>query len=139
GLSIRIAKAVNRVLNRCGKVFGDRYHARALKTPRETRFALRYVLLNIKKHLAQAGKAGAERDRISGAQPSSGRTSQRRASRGSGDRPSQRHASERDASQLRASPRLATPRLATPRHASQLFRFGAANFATAFFATSFTA
>jgi REP element-mobilizing transposase RayT len=51
GLSIRVAKAVNRRLQRHGKVFGDRYHARALQTPRETRAALGYVLNNAKKHL----------------------------------------------------------------------------------------
>ena len=50
GLSIRVAKAVNRRLGRRGSVFADRYHARALKTPREARFALRYVLLNARKH-----------------------------------------------------------------------------------------
>jgi REP element-mobilizing transposase RayT len=50
GLSIRVAKAVNRRLGRHGSVFRDRYHARALKTPREARFALRYVLLNARKH-----------------------------------------------------------------------------------------
>ena len=38
GLSIRVAKAVNRRLGRRGAVFADRYHARALKTPREARF-----------------------------------------------------------------------------------------------------
>jgi hypothetical protein len=51
GLSIRVAKAVNGRLRRSGKVFADRYHARALRTPRETKIALRYVLLNAKKHL----------------------------------------------------------------------------------------
>jgi REP element-mobilizing transposase RayT len=50
GLSIRVAKAVNRRLRRRGRVFGDRYHARILKTPREARSALRYVLLNGRKH-----------------------------------------------------------------------------------------
>jgi REP element-mobilizing transposase RayT len=50
GLAIRVAKAVNRRLQRRGKVFSDRYHARALKSPRETRWALRYVLLNARKH-----------------------------------------------------------------------------------------
>src|SRR6185436_18859631 len=50
GLSIRIARAVNRQLERKGRLFADRYHARALKTPREVRFALRYVLLNVRKH-----------------------------------------------------------------------------------------
>jgi REP element-mobilizing transposase RayT len=50
GLSIRVARAVNRQLQRKGRFFADRYHARALKTPREVRFALRYVLLNARKH-----------------------------------------------------------------------------------------
>ncbi|HEU4576616.1 MAG TPA: transposase [Polyangiaceae bacterium] len=50
GLSIRVARAVNGALSRAGKVFGDRYHARALTTPRATYFALRYVLLNGRKH-----------------------------------------------------------------------------------------
>jgi len=50
GLSIRVARAVNRRLQRTGRLFADRYHARALKTPREVRFALRYVLLNVRKH-----------------------------------------------------------------------------------------
>ena len=35
GLAIRLALAVNRVLGRKGKVVGDRYHVRALTTPRE--------------------------------------------------------------------------------------------------------
>jgi len=50
GLSVRLARAVNRTLSRRGRVFADRYHARALKTPRAAHFALRYVLLNARKH-----------------------------------------------------------------------------------------
>ena len=50
GLAIRLARAINRRLQRHGKVFTDRYHARALKTPRAARWALRYVLLNVRKH-----------------------------------------------------------------------------------------
>ena len=50
GLGIRIAKAVNRVLARTGRVWSDRYHCRALRTPRETRNGLVYVLLNGRKH-----------------------------------------------------------------------------------------
>jgi REP element-mobilizing transposase RayT len=50
GLSVRLARAINRRLRRHGKVFADRYHARALKTPRAVRWALRYVLLNVRKH-----------------------------------------------------------------------------------------
>lgn len=50
GLAVRLAKAVNRLLGRHGAVWGDRYHARALPTPREVRHALAYVLLNARKH-----------------------------------------------------------------------------------------
>jgi REP element-mobilizing transposase RayT len=50
GLSVRLARAINRRLQRRGKVFMDRYHARALKTPRAAHWALRYVLLNARKH-----------------------------------------------------------------------------------------
>jgi hypothetical protein len=50
GLSIRVARAVNRHLARKGRLFADRYHARALTTPRAVKFALRYVLLNARKH-----------------------------------------------------------------------------------------
>jgi len=34
GLVIRTARAINRALDRTGPVWGDRYHARALPTPR---------------------------------------------------------------------------------------------------------
>jgi REP element-mobilizing transposase RayT len=54
GLAIRVAKAVNRVLGRRGRVWGDRYHARMLKTPREVRNALVYVLGNWRKHVPGA-------------------------------------------------------------------------------------
>jgi REP element-mobilizing transposase RayT len=53
GLAIRIAKALNRLWRRRGTVFADRYHDRILKTPREVRNALCYVLANGKKHAAQ--------------------------------------------------------------------------------------
>ena len=51
GISVRIARAVNRALGRCGPVWGDRYHTRALPTPREVRHGLVYVLMNFRKHL----------------------------------------------------------------------------------------
>ena len=50
GLDVRLARGVNGVLGRRGRVLGDRYHARALRTPREVRSALAYVLLNWRKH-----------------------------------------------------------------------------------------
>ena len=57
GLAIRVAKAINRRLQRRGKVFADRYHARALRSPREVRHALRYVLLNAQRHGVGGGGA----------------------------------------------------------------------------------
>jgi len=54
GLAIRVAKAVNRVLARHGRVWGVRYHARLLRTPREVRNALVYVLNNFRKHFHAA-------------------------------------------------------------------------------------
>ncbi len=47
--------AINRVLQRKGHVFADRYHARGLGSPREVRNAIVYVLQNAKKHLSQRG------------------------------------------------------------------------------------
>ena len=54
GLTIRVARAVNRRLGRSGRVFADRYHAHALKTPREVKNALGYVLCNGRKHAGTA-------------------------------------------------------------------------------------
>ena len=56
GLAIRTAKRLNALMGRKGKVFADRYHSRALKTPTEVRAALLYVLANARKHLTQVGK-----------------------------------------------------------------------------------
>ena len=52
-LAARFARAVNRVLRRSGPVLRERYHLRVLKTPREVRNALRYVLLNARRHWAK--------------------------------------------------------------------------------------
>jgi putative transposase len=51
GLIIRVARAINRALGREGSVWNDRYHARALTTPREVRHGLVYVLMNFRKHV----------------------------------------------------------------------------------------
>jgi REP element-mobilizing transposase RayT len=53
GLLVRIARGLNRLWNRRGAVLDDHYHARALKTPREVRNALVYVLQNARKHGVQ--------------------------------------------------------------------------------------
>ncbi|MCE9577795.1 MAG: transposase [Deltaproteobacteria bacterium] len=53
GLAIRIARTTNRALVRRGRLFAERYHARALRTPREVRNALAYVLHNARGHAAE--------------------------------------------------------------------------------------
>jgi len=55
GLTVRVARAVNLQVERKGKLFADRYHARALKTPRACSLAIRYVLLNVRKHVGAPG------------------------------------------------------------------------------------
>jgi hypothetical protein len=47
------AFAVNRALGRTGKVLWDRYHHRVLKSPRQVRNAIAYVLLNARRHAAK--------------------------------------------------------------------------------------
>jgi REP element-mobilizing transposase RayT len=56
GLAVRLARGLNRVLDRSGTLFAERYHARELKSPREVRNVLRYVLLNGHHHAAQRGE-----------------------------------------------------------------------------------
>ncbi len=55
GLSIRLARRLNRQLGRSGKVLRDRYHSRVLKTPTEVRNVLAYVLCNFRRHSAERG------------------------------------------------------------------------------------
>jgi REP element-mobilizing transposase RayT len=50
GLAIRVARAVNRVLRRRGRVWDGRYHAHVLRSPRQVRNAFVYVLQNFRKH-----------------------------------------------------------------------------------------
>jgi REP element-mobilizing transposase RayT len=50
GLLVRIARGLNRAWRRHGSIFADHYHVRALRTPREVRNALVYVLHNARKH-----------------------------------------------------------------------------------------
>jgi len=54
GLAIRLTRAVNRALERRGSIWDDRYHARPLRTPREVRNAIAYVLHNFRKHQRHA-------------------------------------------------------------------------------------
>ena len=49
GLAVRVARGLNRLWRRAGAVFSDRFHARILRTPREVRNALVYVVQNARK------------------------------------------------------------------------------------------
>jgi len=70
-IAARLARAANRVFGRSGPVLADRCHVRVLRTPREARNAIAYVLLNARRHLAKQGKRVDPRPRIDPA--SSGR------------------------------------------------------------------
>ena len=53
GLTIRIARALNRLARRTGKVFADRFHAHVLRALREVKNAVNYVLENFRHHLRE--------------------------------------------------------------------------------------
>jgi REP element-mobilizing transposase RayT len=55
-LCTSLARRINTALGRKGKLFGDRYTARVLKTPLDARTALVYVLNNARRHAAQRGQ-----------------------------------------------------------------------------------
>ena len=55
GFAVRVAKGLNSLLGIRGRIWADRYHARALKTPREVRNVLVYVLCNRAKHGGRSG------------------------------------------------------------------------------------
>ncbi|MCP3917756.1 MAG: hypothetical protein GY711_19605 [bacterium] len=48
----RIVAGLNRLWNRTGGMFVDRYYDHVLRTAREVRHAIRYVLLNAQRHRA---------------------------------------------------------------------------------------
>jgi len=56
-IAARFSRAVNRVFQRAGAVLVDRCHVHVLKTPREVRNSIAYVLLNARRHLAKRGGA----------------------------------------------------------------------------------
>ena len=56
GLATRLARRLNALLERSGTLFAERYHARTLRTPKEVRHVLRYVLLNARDHAAERGE-----------------------------------------------------------------------------------
>ena len=65
GLAVRVAKNLNKRWGRRGTVFADRYHDRVLRSPREVRAALCYVLNNALHH----GLRFAKRSEARGAAP----------------------------------------------------------------------
>ena len=50
GLGVRIARSLNRMMERQGRVLADRYHAHILRTPTEVKHARAYLLTNAQKH-----------------------------------------------------------------------------------------
>jgi len=63
GLAVRIARGLNRMMGRKGKVFAERYHGHVLRTPSEVARAVAYVLGNFFVH---AGRRG---ERVDAARP----------------------------------------------------------------------
>jgi hypothetical protein len=55
GLGVRMARGINRLLGRSGRVIEDHYHAHALRSPAEVRNAVQYVLRNHEKHTGVRG------------------------------------------------------------------------------------
>ncbi len=57
---IRIARSVNVLVSRKGHFWADRWHGRALESPREVRGALVYVFGNFRKHARRAPGRGVD-------------------------------------------------------------------------------
>jgi putative transposase len=55
GIAVRIARPLNLLEKRRGTVFPDRFHSRALRSPREVSHVLRYVLRNNERHGGRPG------------------------------------------------------------------------------------
>jgi REP element-mobilizing transposase RayT len=56
GISIRVARRLNRLMGTKGKVIPIRYFMRVLRTPLQVKRALAYVLNNFRRHAAQWGE-----------------------------------------------------------------------------------
>jgi hypothetical protein len=55
GLGVRVARGLNRVLGRHGKVLDERYHGHILRTPTEVRHARAYLTGNAERHFGREG------------------------------------------------------------------------------------
>lgn len=62
GLTCRVARALNKLWRRRGRVFVQRFHDRVLRSLRQVRNALRYVLNNHLKHMEHASSGGTSSD-----------------------------------------------------------------------------
>ncbi len=56
GLCVRLARCINRFAARQGRVLSDRYYARILRTPRQVRNCIAYVILTCRRHAQQHGR-----------------------------------------------------------------------------------
>jgi REP element-mobilizing transposase RayT len=56
GLGVRLARGLNRMMGKKGRVLDDRYHAHLLRTPTEVRHAMTYIRDNARKHAAERGE-----------------------------------------------------------------------------------
>lgn len=68
GLMVRVARRVNRVILRRGRFWADRWHGRALTSPRQVRNVLVYVLQNRVKHARGAASVKVPLDPLSSAE-----------------------------------------------------------------------
>ena len=66
-LGARVARAANRVFDRTGPVLEDRYHLRVVRTPREVRSCISYVLNNARRHARERAHGTARLDPASSA------------------------------------------------------------------------
>ena len=55
GLGVRVAKGLNKVMGRRGKVLDERYHGHILRTPTEVLHARVYLTRNAERHLGVKG------------------------------------------------------------------------------------
>lgn len=55
GLSVRLARGLNGLMNQRGQVVADRYHSRILRTPTEVKRAVEYVCHNFRRHAVRRG------------------------------------------------------------------------------------
>jgi REP element-mobilizing transposase RayT len=60
GFEISCARRLNAALGRHGQVFADRYHPVVLKSPRQVRNALCYVINNWRRHREDGGRAAVD-------------------------------------------------------------------------------